>query len=647
MKLLLIAFSAFSVAGSAQEKPASAESPAVPAEQALTGTVDVGYRWVGSVGGDFNAYRSVVNLGSGPKLFGLEWTAKDPSRRFFDRAEVRAYSWGGDPYNTAQVDVRRDPVYRLLFDYRRIAYFNFLPSFANPGSDRGLLVDERSFDTFRRTSDIRLTLFPSRRISPYVAYTRNSGTGSGISVFFGGGNEFPVGTRLRDHSNIYRAGVQIQFKPLHVSIEQGGTTSRNDQQLFNSRPNAGNIRSPFQPFLGDLVEAYGIRGDGIFTRALFTSAPVSWISLFGQFLFSQPRTKVRYSQTDRTFFLFSGTPLNTLEQVLVSSNARLPHSSGSLGVELRPGKRLRITESWLTDRLHDASAALVTQRFLLPVAVTGQPMSVTDRLAWNYNQQEINLLFDLSSNFTLRGGHRYVWGNAVIRAGQARPGEPFETGDLGRHVGLAGLNVHSGRRLTADLDFESSSGQRTLFRTGLQDYDRASFRGRYQVAPSLVLAANFFALRNVNPAPSIDYHFFSRENEVSATWNPGGSSKLAVTAEYSRYTLRSRLNYIAPSRLIPELSLYRDNGHIGSSIVSLVLPAAHNVQPRLTAGGSFFVSSGSRPTRYFQPLGRLSVPVGKHADWNSEWRWYALSEPFYVFEGFRVHQFVTGLHLTI
>lgn len=273
--------------------------------------------------------------------------------------------------------------------------------------------------------------------------------------------------------------------------------------------------------------------------------------------------------------------------------------------------------------------------------------SLSDRLVWNYNQQEINLLFDLSSSLTLRGGHRYEWGNAEVRAAQARPDGSSETGDLRRQVGLAGLNFHSGRKFSADFDFEASSGQRTLFRTGLQDYARASLRSRYQATSSLALAANIFVLRNVNPDPLIDYRFLSRQNEVSATWNPRGSSRLTVTSEYSRYTLRSRLNYIAPSTLIPELSLYRDNGHIGTSIVSLALPAVYKARPQLTAGGSFFVSSGSRPTRYFQPQGRLSLPLGKHADWNSEWRWYALSEPFYVFEGFRAHQFVTGLRLSM
>ena len=74
-------------------------------------------------------------------------------------------------------------------------------------------------------------------------------------------------------------------------------------------------------------------------------------------------------------------------------------------------------------------------------------------------------------------------------------------------------------------------------------------------------------------------------------------------------------------------------------------PEGEPEYPRLTLGGTYFASSGSGPTRYYQPLGRFSVPLGRHVQWNSEWRWYGFNEPFYLYEGFRTHHFVTGLRL--
>ena len=67
---------------------------------------------------------------------------------------------------------------------------------------------------------------------------------------------------------------------------------------------------------------------------------------------------------------------------------------------------------------------------------------------------------------------------------------------------------------------------------------------------------------------------------------------------------------------------------------------------KFSGGGSFFVSSGSRPTTYYQPLAKLWVPLGKHANWFGEWTYYGYGEAFYLYEGFRTHLATTGLRFT-
>ena len=66
---------------------------------------------------------------------------------------------------------------------------------------------------------------------------------------------------------------------------------------------------------------------------------------------------------------------------------------------------------------------------------------------------------------------------------------------------------------------------------------------------------------------------------------------------------------------------------------------------KLTAGGSLFISDGSRPTRYYQPLVKLSLPLHKNLYWNTEWQYYGYGEQLYMFEGFRTHVFQTGLRV--
>src|ERR1035438_6713381 len=191
--------------------PAIAASP-VPAtgEQWITGSVDLGYRWVGEAG-NLPTYRSIVNLGSGPKLTGLDFTITDPKHRLFDRIDARANAWGGDPYNTAHIDVSKRGLYELRGDYRNIAYFNAMPSFANPLAPRGF--DEQSFDIRRRSGYLDLQLFPGKHIVPYLVFERNSGYGQGVETWVQDSNDsLAVPMLLRDSTNNYRGGLRFEFR---------------------------------------------------------------------------------------------------------------------------------------------------------------------------------------------------------------------------------------------------------------------------------------------------------------------------------------------------------------------------------------------------------------------------------------------------
>src|SRR5689334_23570282 len=60
---------------------ASQQSPAPQNENWLTGWVDAGYRWSTGPNGSLETYRSVVDLGAGPKLVGTDFTIIDPRKR--------------------------------------------------------------------------------------------------------------------------------------------------------------------------------------------------------------------------------------------------------------------------------------------------------------------------------------------------------------------------------------------------------------------------------------------------------------------------------------------------------------------------------------------------------------------------------------
>jgi hypothetical protein len=626
---------------------AAPPEPAPAAETWITGSLDLGYRFT-SVGGDNEVYRSVVNLGQGPRLLGLDFTIVDPKKRLFDRLDVRANNWGGDPYNTVHVNASKLGIYDFNFDYRDIAYFNMLPSFADPLFGTGIVLDEDSYFSRRRMSDFQLDLLPGHRIIPYLAYGRDSGEGTGITTFVSDVNEYPVADQAFDKTDNFRGGIRLEFNNFHVTLEQGGTTLRDNQQAYDSTVNYGNN---YQPYFGqtldltNLAQAYGIRGSSVYTRVLFTANPHSWLDLYGQFLYSQADTSVNYTQFDTgNLVLESAILFYTGEQALGFAEGKQPHTAGSLGFELRPVKRVRILGSWMTDRMHTAAAGLVTDMILQPLSLAQTTLMTLDSLlSVNYNQEEVDVLLDATRKLTLRGGYRYVWGDAqtgsMLIAG---PGQ--ESSDLRQQIGIAGATFRATQKLSLNVDFEGAVSDHAYFRTSLYNYQKMRARARYQVAHTLALQASFSLLNNQNPTAGINYNFLSRQNSVSAVWTP--SKRVSILGEYTRSTLYSNIGYLEPEYLSPETSLYRDNAHNASALVDLALPGYAKLAPYLAFGGSLFLSSGSRPTTYYQPLARLSLPLHKGLVWKSEYRYYGYGETFYEYEGFRAHILQTGLTIS-
>ena len=641
----------------AQETPA-AKAPETPAASTswISGTVDAGVRWTGDVHGNPAVYRSVVNLGQGLKLFGLDLTMRDSARRFFDKLTVRADSWGGEPYSTIRLDAEREAVYRFSANYRNISYFNALPSFADPTLSRGVVLNQQSFDIRRRMLDSELVLFPTKRIVPFLGYSRDWGSGRGVTDFVSDLNEYPVPTAYDDKTDTYRGGVRIEYNRFHLTLEQGGSTFKDNQALFSSGTNLGDLTTLFlgqRLSLTGLNQRYSVGGDNEYSKALFTANPFHWIDLYGQVLYSRPRTRGGYFQDNSgnffnlDQFLFYGT-----QQRGVSTEARMPHTSTSFGAEVRPLRRLRILESVMTDRFRVPASFLADNNNLwlypaTPGVVSGTEVAAVETLHYRYNAQEVNVVFDVSSKLTLRGGHRFVWGDAVTRAPALSQTGPVEYGETRMNVGLAGMTFRPVQKVSVGFDFEAASADRNYFRTSLQDYQKLRARARYQALQSLSLSANFSLLNNLNPSVQNRYMFRSREDSLSVYWTPWGGKWISLLGDYTYSTLKSNISYFIPQTMTLTPSLYRETARIATGMFELNLPKYLRASPKLSLGGSLFSSSGSRPTQYYQPVAKVSLPVARKIQWMLEWRWYSLGETFYMYEGFRTHVFVTGLRLAL
>ena len=247
-----------------------------------------------------------------------------------------------------------------------------------------------------------------------------------------------MATTLDDKTDTWRGGVRAELNRFHLTLEQGGSLFHDGQSLSHSNTHLGNLTTTFlgqRLFLNNLSEFYYVNGDNIYSKALFTANPTSWIDLYGQVLYSRPRTEASFGQANSgNFFTFDQFIFFGAQQHLFASKARKPSTSGSFAVELKPIRRLRITESVMTDRFHVPASIQTNDDFLRLTPTTPIISSTTETspvvsLEYRYNRQEVNVLFDATSRLTLRGG----LGNAHFATSTnraPRKTQPGEEGEL-------------------------------------------------------------------------------------------------------------------------------------------------------------------------------------------------------------------------
>jgi hypothetical protein len=255
-------------------------------------------------------------------------------------------------------------------------------------------------------------------------------------------------------------------------------------------------------------------------------------------------------------------------------------------------------------------------------------------------------IWDVIPRLTLRGGYRHVWGDASQQVLPPAGLASADRAELRRNVAIGGFTFRPRKKITITGDAEGAPSDRAYFRTSLYEYQRARAQVRYQVRDGLSVTGDFNLLNNQNPTPGVDGDYLARQQSVSVSWSPAGARRFDFLGAYTRATVRSNILFLVPQTLTPAESIYRENSHIITALLNVNLPHIHKLSPKLTTGGSFFLSSGSRPTNYYQPNAKLSLPTGKNLNWFAEWRYYGFAEPFYPYEDFRTHAVTAGVRIS-
>ena len=658
---LLIALPAFCLVAGAQTQEAASPAPAAPAataqaapetsvpsdEQWLTGWIEFGYRFNSGPNGSLSTYRSVVNLGAGPKLTGLDFTFTNLNKHLVDSIRVRASDWT-DPYSTLNVYAAKERFYHFTASYRSLAYFNDLPSYADPLLSRGIQLDEQSFDSRRHITSMELQFAPGRMISPYLGFDHDGATTQGTSAFQTGDNEYAVPYTQADVGNQYRGGINVALPRLHLTLEEGGNTWKSNENVFATGLNTGNSSSVILGQTLDvntLLQAWGVRGSGQYSRAALTASPLSWLEVFGHFGYSDPHNSVNYSQIDGgNLLLLSQVLFYNGEQFLLSAATRMPHTSGDAGTEMRFG-RFRVDQHWTTDRMHNSGSSSGTDT-LYATGTAASLESLTSAFsalfASNYNEYEAGVAMDVTTGIRVRGAYRRVWGDGgdlvLPQAGLIT----VQTDKLSRNVALGSASWRVSSKLLVAADFELGRSGSEYYRTSLYNYSKARVTGRYDLSSTARLSVDYRVLSNQNPLAGSPYKYFSHQESAALQWTPRSVKNTSFDAVYEHCGYRTQMSYLDPTYLVTTISNYREYCHDVSATANITLPKAWK-RAKLSAGGSALLTSGSRPTQYYQPTARLTVPLTGSLGWFALWQYYGFAENFYGFENFQTHLFTTGL----
>ena len=535
--------------------------------------------------------------------------------------------------------------YRLYTNYSNIAYYNYLPSFANPGVGTQFSLNQRAYDTAIRNLDTKLELFPGGRVIPYIGYERNTNFGNGVTTLVDNNNEYPLRNLVRWGQDRYFGGVRLEWSRWHGTIETGRTAFKDDQSVYSTEKVTGNRQTPYmgqQLFLTSGNQLYYTRGKGSFSRAALTANPWNWLDLAGNVMYTNPETTSRISE-DLIGNVAYQAMVYAGNSDIYYGNANMPRTAWSGSAEARPFSRLRIREIYETDRMQTTSGALLTSNYF-PTTGSGVSTSqnVTDRFEATRNRNQVEGLFDISRAFMVRGGYRKEWGRSLMRSGFLN-NEPYERGEMERNVGLIGAQFRAGTKATVYADYEIGDGVKTYYRTGLMDTKKYRLQGRFNLRSDLTFNALFSRLENKNPDEGINYDYHAQALSASLQYAPASAKHFTFLADYSRTAIMSDINYLDATWFRQVKSLYRDNAHSFSTYVNFSgHPKALVAPMTLTLGGSFVTTSGSRPSRYYQPQGKIVVPIIPKLHVFGEWRWFGLNQPYYSYEGFRTNMILAG-----
>jgi hypothetical protein len=615
----------------------------------IVDSVEIGYRWR-LTGGSVGTYRSDVNYGDGIRILAtnLSINSKEGHGRWFDEILLSTSGLGNDPYQTANLRIQKNGLYRYDMLWREDDYFN--PGLVISGGDHLM-------DTVRGLQDHSLTLFPQSRFQVDLGYSRNAQSGPALSTvqaFNSLSTAFPVFENVKQQWNEYHIGVLADWGGLRFIARRTWDFFKDD--------------STYGLNGGEIV---GVPPDPTLVTQFQRSEPnhgsnPGWFgNIYGSHKYWAMNARVTYSLGRGGFATYELTngidPVGRAanQQVVVSGNAQRPVLAGDFSVSLFPTSRLSIVnntavhdtridgDSYFTEYNNGSFVGSVVTTLNFKFLGVRTVANSTDL---NYR---FNNWFSAYAGFTdSRRQIRFLEAFSFPAVAGTAVRYPYQQ-ESQLNAGSFGVRFRPLQALTINL--EGEVGRATHPLTPISDRNYHTLGGRVQYRKrSLQLSTGYRELYNEN-APLSFITYSSRSRQYNAAASFALRDWLTFDASYSKLHLDTvgGLAFFAGVQSVHLQtsydSIYISNIHAANAGLHFGirrradLYLGYTITKDTGDGRASAVLIGvtdptaalldsvqTFPLTYQSPMARLSVRINPKLRWNAGWQFYGYGEQFHL-----------------
>ncbi|HQT94540.1 MAG: hypothetical protein B7Z61_04085 [Acidobacteria bacterium 37-71-11] len=550
------------------------------------GSIGLGYAWLHQ-SGNRNAFASQYDLSQGLFLESLQLDLRHVLAGF-DRFEVNASGFGGDPFQHASLKVVDwDREWALNLDYTRREVV--LPS---PSLDLALAggaaagtsgpADGGRFSITRWTSSLTWDGWKAARLRLDLRDVQRSG--SRLFSFYGLGAPYVARTSLDER--VQEAGISLETRawPVKVLLEQDITKY--------SREPRGAVGNNGQPLAGtdpDVLATYttGRDSNTVPTTRLSAVYNSGRFEFVGQGLYRRDRLHANNNNDLATYAIDGGKAgqIGYLDALMGSADTDTKLADLRLGFVATGWLTLRARGHWADVSTDSTLVGLTALQLAGPGGTLDFSLPIDDRGYLDRTDKDIAAEADLHSGpFGLvvayhDGSREIAWlhGADYTPEGVTRDARGWS----------ATASLALGRTLTAQVGYDDSSFERYVFRTDPKTVTRLWAKLSARPAAGWEIDAHGSRERMDNPSQVAALNRPTDALGVAATYTAAGGAFASLSVDSLKLTSDVAISYWAPL-LTASLSHYETDLLTTSLRASLPIGTA----VRLTGGGLYIKDRG-------------------------------------------------------